>query len=208
MKAWALETGRAAPRGGLVYTRGTLPGSPFLVGVGRCFFGRGPVVGVCGVCFRVTKWMLLVALSALLLVGFTVLGASEDLVVGIWLIFFLVSCLVSFLLAVAGLGLAGRAFLAPGRGVFSVCVLEVGRDTLRVVTVPRGSERVGGCVPALDGAGDGATVTFAALVVCLGSGGWDETKATVVAPEPRVLRGAVTLPSAKDGEAVVKFFRP
>lgn len=189
-----------------MYTRGTLPGSPFLVGGDACFFGRGPAVGVCGVCFRVTKWTLLVVLSVLLLVGFTVLGASEDLLVDFWLIF-LVSCLVSFLLVVAGLELAGRAFLAPGRGVFSVCVLEVGRDTLRVVTVPRDSERAGGCVPGLDGAGDGATATFVALVVCLGSGGCGETKA-VVAPEPRVLRGAVTLPNAKDGVAVVKFFRP
>lgn len=126
--------------------------------------------------------------------------------VGFWLIFFLVSCLDSFLPAVAGLWLAGGAFLAVGRGVFSIRVLGVGRDTLRVVTVPRGRERVSGCVSVLDGTGDGATVTFMALVVSLGSG--DETNAAVVATEPRVLRDAVTLPNASDGVAVVKFFRP
>lgn len=128
--------------------------------------------------------------------------------VGFWLILFLVSCLDSFLLAVAGLWLVGGAFLAVGREV-STRVLGVGRDTLRgVVTVPRGSERVGGCVSVLGGTGDGATVTFVALVVSLGSDGGDDTNETVVAPEPRVLRGAVTLPNSKDGAAVVRFFRP
>lgn len=204
--ARALETGRADPRGDLVYTRGTLLGSTFLVGGDTCFFGRSPLLGVCGVCFRVTKWTLLVVLSILLLAGFTVLGTSEDSMVGFWFIFFLVSCLDSFLPAVAGFWLAGGAFLAMGRGVFSIRVLGVGRDTLRVVAVPRGCERVGGCVSVLDGTGDGATVTFVALVVSLGRG--DETNAAVVAPEPRGLRGAVTLPNSSHGVAVVKFFRP
>lgn len=87
-------------------------------------------------------------------------------------------------------------------------VLGVGQDTLGVVTVPRGSERLGGSVPVLDTTGDGATVTFVALVVSLGSDGGDDPNAMVVAPEPRVLRGAVTLPNSRDGAAVVRFFRP
>lgn len=191
-----------------MYTRGTLLGSTFLVGDGTCFFGTGPLLGFCRVCFRVTKWTLLVVLSVILLIGFTVLGASEGSMVGFWLIFFLVSCLDSFLLATAGLWLVGGAFLAVGKGFFSMCMLGVGRETLRVVTVPQGSERAGGCVPVLDGTGDGATVTFVALVVSLGSDGGDDTNAMVVAPEVRVLRGAVTLPNSKDGAAVVRFFRP
>lgn len=87
-------------------------------------------------------------------------------------------------------------------------VLGVGEDTLRVVTVPRGSERPGGSVPVLDTTGDGATVTFVALVVSLGDDGGDDPNAMVVAPEPRVLRGAVTLPNSRDGAAVVRFLRP
>ena len=122
----ALETGRADPRGGLVYTRGTLLGSTFLVGDGTFFFGMGPLLGFCRVCFRVTKWTLLVVLSVILLIGFTVLGASEGSMVGFWLIFFLVSCLDSFLLAMAGLWLVGGAFLAVGRRFFSMRVLGVG----------------------------------------------------------------------------------
>lgn len=206
--ALALEVGRADPRAGLVNTRGTSMGSTFLVGDGTCFFGMGPLLGFSAVCFKVTKWTLLVVLSVILLIGFTVLGASEGSMVGFWLIFFLVSCLDSFLLAVVGLWLVGAGFLAVGRGVFSIGVLGVGRDTLRVVSVPRGSGRVVGCVSVLDGTGDGATVTFVGLVVSLGSDGGDDTNATVDAPEPRVLRGAVTLPNSKDEAAAVRFFRP
>lgn len=154
-----------------------------------------------------TKWTLLVVLSAILLTGFTVLVASEGTTVGFWLIF-LVSCLESFLLAVAWLWLVGGAFLAVGRGVLSVRVLAVGRDTLGVVTVPPGRTRVGGCVSVLDATGDGATVTLVALVVSLDGDGGDGTDVTVVAPEPRGLRGAVILPNSKDGARVVRFFRP
>jgi len=206
--ARALETGRVDPRAGLVYGRETVLGSTFLVGDGTCFFGTGPLLGFCGVCSRVTKWTLLVMLSVILLIGFTVLGASEGSMLGFWLIIFLVSCLDPFLLAVVGLWLVGGVFAAAGREDFSMRVLGVGRDTLRVVTVPRGSDRVGGCVSVLDETGDGATVTFVALAVGLGGDGGDDTNATVVAPEPRVLRGAVTLPNSKDGAAVVRFFRP
>lgn len=204
--ALALETGRADPRAGLVNTRGMSLGFTFLVGDSTCFFGMGPMLGFSGVCFKVTKWMLLVVLSVILLIGFTVLAASEGSMVGFWLIFFLVSCLDPFLLAVAGLWLVGGGFLAVGRGVF--IVLEVGRDTLRVVTVPRGSGRVGSCVSVLNETGDGATVTFVGLVVSLGSDGGDDTNAMVDVPEPRVLRGAVTLASSKDGATAVRFFRP
>lgn len=104
--ALAPETGRADTGGGLVYTRGMVPGSTFLVGDGMCFFGTGSLPGFRGVCFRVTKWTLLVVLSLILLAGFTVLGASGGSPVGFWLIF-LVSCLDSFLLAAAGLWLVG-----------------------------------------------------------------------------------------------------
>lgn len=121
--ALALELGLAEPRGGLVYTRGMMLGSTLLVGDGTCFFGVGPRLGVG---FRVTRWTLLVVLSATLLIGFTVLGASRVTAVGFWLIFFLVSCLDSFLLAVTGLWLVGGALLAVGRGLFSLCVLAVG----------------------------------------------------------------------------------
>lgn len=108
LKACALapETGRADTRGGLVDTRGMVLGSTFLVGDGTCFFGTGPLLGFCGLCFRVTKWTLLVVLSRILLAGFTVLGASEGSLVG-FLLIFLVSGLDSFLLAVAGLWLVG-----------------------------------------------------------------------------------------------------
>lgn len=74
--------------------------------------------------------------------------------------------------------------------------------------MPRGSEdRVGTCDLVLDGT-DGATVTLVALVVSLGGGGGVDSNGRVVAPEPLVLRGAVTLPSSKFGAAVVRFFRP
>lgn len=200
----ALEMGWADPRGGLAYTRGMLLGSTFLVGDGTCFFGTGPLLGLC---LRVTKWTLLVVLSVTLLTGFTVLGTLEGSTVGFWLIFFLVSCLDSFPLAMAGLWLVGGAFLAVGRGAFSMRVLGVGRDTLMVVAMPRGTKRVGGCDSVLDGTGDGATVTFVSLVVSLGDDGGVDTHAMVV-PEPRALRGAVTLPSSKDGAAVVRFLKP
>lgn len=100
------------------------------------FLGTSLLLGLCGVCLRVTKWTLLVVLSVILLNGFTVLGASEGSMVGFWLLFFLVSCLDSFLLAVVGIWLVGEAFFAVGRGFFSMSVLGVGRDILRVVTVP------------------------------------------------------------------------
>lgn len=115
LKALALELGQADPRGGLVYTRGMILGSTLLVGDG--FFGMGPRLGFCGVGFRVTRWTLLVVLSVTLLGGFTVLGASGGSTVGFWLIFFLVSCSDSFLLAVTRLWLVGGALLAVGRGV-------------------------------------------------------------------------------------------
>ena len=51
-------------------------------------------------------------------------------------------------------------------------------------------------------------MTFVALVVSLGRDGEEDADVMVVAPEPRVLRGAVTLPNSKDGAAVVRFFRP
>lgn len=122
----ALELGRAEPRGGLVNTRGMTLGSTLLVGDGTCFFGMGTRLGFCGVGFRVTRWTLLVVLSATLLVGFTVPGTLGGSAVGFWLIFFLVSCLDSFLLAVTRLWLVGGALLAVGRGVFSLRVLAVG----------------------------------------------------------------------------------
>lgn len=205
--ALALEPGQADPRCGLVYTRGMILGSTLLVGDGICFFGMGPRLEFCRVCFRVTRWTLLVVLSVTLLIGFTVLGASGGSMVGFWLIFFLVSCLDSFLLAVTRLWLVGGALLAVGRGVFSLGVLGVGRDTLRVVPVPQGSERVGTCDLALDRTG-GATVILVALVVSLSSDGGVDSNVTVVAPAPLILRGAVTLPNSKFGAAVVRFLRP
>lgn len=124
LKALALELGRAEPRGGLVYTRGMMLGSTLLVGDG--FFGKGPRLGFCGVCFRVTRWTLLVVLSVTLLSGFAVLSTPGGSVVGFWLFFFLVSCSDSFLLAVTRLWLVGGARLAVGRGVLSLRVLGVG----------------------------------------------------------------------------------
>lgn len=122
--ALALELGWAEPRGGLVYTRGMILGSTLLAGDGTwCFFGMGPRLGVG---FRVTRWTLLVVLSVTLLMGFTVLGAPGGSTLGFWLIFFLVSCLDSFLLAVTRLWLVGGALLAVGRGVLSLRVLGVG----------------------------------------------------------------------------------
>lgn len=74
--------------------------------------------------------------------------------------------------------------------------------------MPRGSEdRVGTWGLGLDGTG-GATVTLVALVVSLSRDGGADSNVRVVAPEPLVLRGAVTLPSSKFGAAVVRFFRP
>lgn len=74
--------------------------------------------------------------------------------------------------------------------------------------MPRGSEdRVGTWGLVLDRTG-GATVTLVALVVSLGRDGGVDSNVGVVAPEPLVLRGAVTLPSSKFGAAVVRFFRP
>lgn len=205
--ALVLEPGQADPRCGLVYTRGIILGSTLLVGDSICFFGMGPWLGFCGVCFRVTRWTLLVVLSVTLLIGFTIVGASGGSMVGFWLIFFLVSCLNSFLMAVIRLWLVGGALLPVGRGVFSLRVLGVGRDTLRVVPVPQGSEWVGTCDLVLDRTG-GATVILVALVVSLGGDGGVDSNVTVVAPEPLVLRGVVTLRNSKFGAAVVRFFRP
>lgn len=66
---------------------------------------------------------------------------------------------------------------------------------------------MGTCGLVLDTTG-GATVTLVALVVSLGRDGGVDSNVGVVVPEPRVLRGAVTLPNSKLGAAVVRFFRP
>lgn len=107
-----------------MYSAGMALGSALLLGDGFC--GTGPRLGTSGLCLRVTRWTLLVVLSVTLLAGWTVLGASGGSAVGFWLLFFLVSCLDSFLLAVTGLRLVGGALLVVGRGDLSLRVLGVG----------------------------------------------------------------------------------
>lgn len=72
--------------------------------------------------------------------------------------------------------------------------------------MPRG-DGVSTCDLVLDTA-VGATVTLVALGVGLGHDGGVDSNVRVVAPEPLVLRGAVTLPNSMVGAAVVRFFSP